>query len=63
MFDIAYESEATITAAEIQKEKEWNKLLRRDLSKNFAWIKEMFEISRYNEIIKYWSIMLETHGT
>jgi hypothetical protein len=62
MFDIAYENEATITAAEIIKEFLWQKVLKCDLSIPLAGFIEMCEINRMNDYITYCSIMYYTHG-
>ena len=62
MFDIAYENEATITAAELIKEFMWKKVLKCDLSKPLAGFSEMLEINRMNDCITYYSIMYYTHG-
>jgi hypothetical protein len=57
MFDIAYENEATITAAELIKEMLWKKVLELDMSKVMAGFIEMCEINRMNNYITYYSIM------
>lgn len=62
MFDVAYENEATITAAELIKEFLWQKVLKCDLSKPLAGFVEMLEINRMNDYITYYSIMYYTHG-
>jgi hypothetical protein len=62
MFDVAYENEATITAAELIKEFMWQKVLKCDLSKPFAGFAEMLEINKMNDYITYYSIMFYTHG-
>lgn len=62
MFDVAYENEATITAAELIKEFMWQKVLKCDLSKPLAGFIEMCNIQDINRIIKYYSIMYYTHG-
>lgn len=62
MFDVAYENEATITAAELIKEFLWQKVLKCDLSKPLAGFVEMLEINRMNDYITYYSIMFYTHG-
>lgn len=62
MFDVAYENEATITAAELIKEFMWQKVLKCDLSKPLSGFAEMLEINRMNDCITYYSIMYYTHG-
>lgn len=62
MFDVAYENEATITAAKLIKETLWQKVLKCDLSKPLAGFIEMCEICRMNNYITYYSIMYYTHG-
>lgn len=62
MFDVAYENEATITAAELIKEFLWQKVLKCDLSKPLAGFIEMCEINRMNNCITYYSILYYTHG-
>lgn len=64
MFDIAYEIEATIVAAEIEKEKIWDKLLdvRMDLSKPMNGFCECMELARMSSILTYCYIMYNTHG-
>jgi hypothetical protein len=59
---LAYENEATITAAELIKEFLWQKILKCDLSKPLAGFVEMCEINRMNDFITYYSIMYYTHG-
>ena len=61
MFDIAYTVEATIAAAEIEREKTWSEIAHLDLAKTWG-LAEMFYISHLNDIKKYWSIMYGTHG-
>ena len=61
MFDIAYITEATITAADIEYNKTWSKIAHLDLRKTWV-LAEMFYIGHLNEIKKYWSIMYGTHG-
>ena len=61
MFDIAYIAEATIAAAEIEREKTWSEIDHLDLAKTWG-LAEMFYISHLNEIKNYWSIMYGTHG-
>lgn len=60
MFDIAYENEATIEAATIEKEKTWNKILETDKKENAFVL--AFELSRYIYFIEFYSIMYGTHG-
>ena len=62
MFDIAYENEATITAAELIKEFLWQKILKSNLSIPLAGFIEMCEINRMDNYITYYSIMYYTHG-
>lgn len=62
MFDVAYEAEATIAAAEMEKEKIWEKILNMDLSKPLAGFAEMLDIHYCDLLIIYWSIMYGTHG-
>ena len=63
MYDEAYLVEASITAAEILKDRAWSKILGRDLTKPFGepFINCM-DLAWYNNIIVYWSIMYGTHG-
>ena len=62
MYDVAYENEATITAAELIKEFLWQKILKSDLSVPLTGFIEMFEIYRMENCITYYSIMYYTHG-
>ena len=62
MFDIAYEVEATITAAEIIKEFLWQKVLELDLSEPLAGFCEMCTIQDMDNVIQYYSILYYTHG-
>lgn len=62
MFDVAYENEATITAAELIIDFMWQKILKCDLSKPLAGFSEVCEINRMNNYIIYYSIMYYTHG-
>lgn len=62
MFDVAYNNEAIITAAELIKEFLWQKILKSDLSKPLAGFIELGEINRMDNYITYYSIMYYTHG-
>jgi hypothetical protein len=62
MFDVAYENEVIITAAELIKEFLWQKILKYDLSIPWAGFIELCEIDRMNNCITYYSIMYYTHG-
>lgn len=64
MFDIAYLVEASITAAQILKDRAWSKILCCDLTNHFgeAFINCM-DLARYDNVLVYWSIMYGTHGT
>ena len=61
MFDVAYRVEASIAAAEIERNKTWSKIEHLDLAKTWG-LAEMFYIDYLDEIKKYWSIMYGTHG-
>lgn len=60
MFDIAYENEASIEAATIEKNKVWSKILNSD--KKIEMFLLGFELARYIDIIEFYSIMYGTHG-
>lgn len=62
MFDIAYEPEATIEAARILKTKFWDEAHKKDLTKPFAALGEIFEINRCENAIIYWNLIYNTHG-
>ena len=63
MFDISYEPEASVIAAEILKERTWKKILNSDLLKPFGPVFLLrWDSDLYNQIINYWSIMYYTHG-
>lgn len=62
MFDVAYENEVFISAAEIEKERLQQKILKLDLSEPLAGFAEMCTINDMNRIIEYRSIMYYTHG-
>ena len=61
MFDIAYLNEATISAATIEKEKLWQKILKTD--NRFKMFCLGLDIERLVDFIEYSSIMFYTHGT
>lgn len=60
MFDIAYEKEAAIEAATIEKNKVWSKILNSD--KRIEMFLLCFELAKYIDIIEFYSIMYGTHG-
>lgn len=60
MFDIAYEKEAAIEAATIEKNKVWSKILNSD--KRIEMFLLGFELAKYIDIIEFYSIMYGTHG-
>lgn len=63
MFDIAYEAQATIEAATILRNREWDLLKKLDIGQPMVGFFEGVFIMRMDNIIKYWSIMYSTHGT
>lgn len=62
MFDIAYKNEASITAAELEIDFLWQKVLKLDLSEPLAGFCEMCTIQDMRNAIQYYSIMYYTHG-
>lgn len=63
MFDIAYESEAIMEAAERETIKLWDKLINHDLRKsNVMVFCDSIEIERMRRVHFYHSIMFYTHG-
>lgn len=60
MFDIAYEREAAIEAATIEKNKVWSKIL--ETGKEEKTFVLAFELARYIDFIEFYSIMYGTHG-
>lgn len=63
MFDISYETEASITAAFLMKERTWKKVLDCDLSKPFGPVFMLMQsVVYYEDVLTYLSIMYYTHG-
>lgn len=60
MFDIAYENEASIEAATIEKDKVWSKILNSD--ERIVKFLLSFELAEYIEVIEFYSIIYWTHG-
>lgn len=60
MFDIAYENEASIEAATIEKDKVWSKILNSD--KKIGMFFFGLVLAEYIDVIEFYSIMYGTHG-
>lgn len=62
MFDIAYENEAIINAAELVKDSIFKRMDKLNLYETEQCFYECLEICRMNNYIIYYSIMYYTHG-
>lgn len=62
MFDVAYIAEANIYVADKLKQKTWDKILNLKKLTFSNTIPLMFDLERYTNILKYWSIYYGTHG-
>lgn len=60
MFDLAYENEAAIEAATIEKDKVWSKILNSDKKIEMFFLG--LKLAEYIEILEFYSIMYGTHG-
>lgn len=62
MFDIAYKAEATIEFAKKEYKEIWDEIPEKIEIGNREQLRKMFYCKYLENVIKYWSIMYETHG-